>query len=325
MLEPGLLNAELLQEDEADAKAEAEKPGPGLTTFTDRSRLFNGAAGYAVVWKNGQTWADIKTHMGYNQEAYDAEYAALARALETASRRQMTPERVTIFTDAQATMRRMASEEPGPGQMHVLQARRHIAALRRARLDITIEIRRCPAHKGVPGNENADEWAKLVAEEPDGRGVEWLGYSDRVGARAMPLPRSLSHHKREISEKKWAEARQWAGGRTSRKKYRMPSRQKPDGTVAGSAKRLALRFYQLKTGQYLIGRRMPSAGGADTRCRRGITYSRCVPSGRPNRRSCGQRCRGRVGGGRAGAGSGKVQPGGTRLPLHHGCGKAGPG
>jgi len=57
----------------------------------------------------------------------------------------------------------------------------------------------------------------------------------------MPLPRSLAHLKREISEK-WAEARQWAGGRASGS-YRMPSRQKPDGTVAGSSKRLASRFY----------------------------------------------------------------------------------
>jgi len=30
----------------------------------------------------------------------------------------------------------------------------------------------------------------------------------------MPFPRFLANLKREISEKKWAEARQWAGGRT---------------------------------------------------------------------------------------------------------------
>ena len=41
----------------------------------------------------------------------------------------------------------------------------------------------------------------------------------------MPLPGPLAHLKREISEKKWAEARQWAGGRTSKKKYRMPKSQ----------------------------------------------------------------------------------------------------
>ena len=94
--------------------------------------------------------------------------AALARVLETATRRQGAPERVTIFTDAQEAIRRKASE-PGPGQMYRLQARRHIAALRRAKPDIAIEIRWCPAHL-----------------------------------------------KREISGKKWVEARQWTGGGTSK-------------------------------------------------------------------------------------------------------------
>ena len=67
--------------------------------FTDGSRLDDGATGYAVVWKTGQTWAGVKVHMGNNQEAYDAECAALARALELASQRNTTPERVTIFSD----------------------------------------------------------------------------------------------------------------------------------------------------------------------------------------------------------------------------------
>jgi len=83
--------------------------------------------------------------------------------------------------------------------------------------------------------------------------VEWLSYTDRPGARAMPLPRSLAHLKREITEKKWAEARQWAGGRTSKKKHKMPKSQRPDGAVASSSKRLASRFCQLKTGHCLSG------------------------------------------------------------------------
>ena len=67
------------------------------------------------------------------------------------------------------------------------------------------------------------------------------------------LPRSLANLKREISEKKWVEARQWAGGRISKMKYRMPKSQRPDGTVAGSTKRLASRYYQLKTGHARTG------------------------------------------------------------------------
>jgi len=86
-------------------------------------------------------------------------------SLESASRRQTAPERITVFTDAQAAIGRMASEESSPGQMYALEARKHIAAPRRARPDITIEIRWYPARKGAPGNEKA-------AEEPDARGVE---------------------------------------------------------------------------------------------------------------------------------------------------------
>jgi len=57
--EPETLDAELLQEEEeAKAKAEAEKSPPGLTTFTDGSRLDDGAAGYAANpgWVSKPTW-----------------------------------------------------------------------------------------------------------------------------------------------------------------------------------------------------------------------------------------------------------------------------
>jgi len=214
-----------------------------------------GAAGYAVVWKNGESWKGIKAHMGHSQEAYDAECAALARTLESASRRNTIPERVTIVTDAQAAIRRMGSDEPGLGQQYALQARKHIAALRSASPGIIIEIRWCPAHKGIAGNEKADEWAKIAAKKPDTHGVQWLNYDydGRTEVRVMPLPRSLANLKREISENKWAEARRWAGGRTSKAKHRMPKSQKSDGTVAGSTKWLASRLYQLKTGHCLSG------------------------------------------------------------------------
>jgi len=79
-----------------------------------------------------------------------------------------TPERVTIFTDAQAAIRRMASDEPGPGQQYALQARKHINTLRRARPGIVIEICWGTAHKGIAGNERADEWVPRRSQTPAG-------------------------------------------------------------------------------------------------------------------------------------------------------------
>jgi len=119
------------------------------------------------------------------------------------------------FSDAQAAIRRMASDEPGPGQQYAQQARKHVATLHQSRPGIIIEVWSCPAHKGVAGNEKADEWAKIGPEKPGTRGVQSPNFPVRAEVRGAPLPRSLANLKREISEKKWVEARQWAGGRSS--------------------------------------------------------------------------------------------------------------
>ena len=76
--EPEPFDAEFIQEEWEEVRKEAQKARPGLTMFTDGSWLEDGAAGYAVAWKNGQTWKCIKTHMGYNQDAFEAKCAAIA-------------------------------------------------------------------------------------------------------------------------------------------------------------------------------------------------------------------------------------------------------
>jgi len=116
----------------------------------------------------------------------------------------MIPDRITIFTDAQAVIRRMVSNEPGPGQKYTLKARRHITSIQRGVPGAIIEIRWCPAHEGVEGNEKADEWAKLMADEPDAQGVEgleWMTYSDPPEEHSMPLPRCLANIKWKIAKK----------------------------------------------------------------------------------------------------------------------------
>ena len=92
-----------------------------------------------------------------------------------------TPQRIPPPVDAQAAITRMTYDKPGPRQTYVLQARQAAAALRRQEPAVETEIRWFPAHKGVPGNEAADEWAKLAASEPDDHGVERLARADGTG------------------------------------------------------------------------------------------------------------------------------------------------
>ena len=88
----------------AEQEARRADSQPGLVLWMDGSRDENGAVGYAVAWRKGQIWAGRKAHMGYYQEAYDAECAAIARALDMAADRAKRRElgRFRIFTDAQA-------------------------------------------------------------------------------------------------------------------------------------------------------------------------------------------------------------------------------
>jgi len=68
----------------------------------------------------------------------------------------------------------------------------------------------------------------------------------------MPFPLPLANLEWQITEKKWVEARRWVVGRAQEEIQNAESH-KPDGTVAGSTKRLASRYYQLKAGQCRTG------------------------------------------------------------------------
>ena len=115
---------------------------------------------------------------------------------------------VTILTDCQAAKGRMTSDEPGPGQKYALEARRHIATLRAKGPNVKVEIRWCPSHLGIEGNDIADEWAKLAAYEPDAHGVEWFSTTPgRHGQQVFPLPRSFANVKRGFSERSWQDAK----------------------------------------------------------------------------------------------------------------------
>ena len=182
--------------------------------------------------------------MGYYQEAYDAECAALATAQNTAGRQNSTPEGATLFTAAAAAIKRMASEVPG--QMYAIQAGKHIAALRRTR-PRTIEIRWCPAHKGAlerrrPASEGRTSRCRCLT--PVTRRAAYQRYSDQPGARPVPLPRSLAHC--GIFRTK---ARRWAAGRATGKKYKLPSNPRPDGTSDLS---IVLQFNQFYSDFYQL-------------------------------------------------------------------------
>jgi len=68
---------------------------------------------------------------------------------------------VTRVPESQATLRRIQSDKPGPGQVLVLRTMNWVNAF--ARKHIQVEYWWIPAHKGIEGIEEADQQATKEA------------------------------------------------------------------------------------------------------------------------------------------------------------------
>jgi len=105
------------------------------------------------------------------------------------------PRRSGERREAIPTIKRIASEELGPGQRYTIQARKQIAvALRKVRSDIAIKIRWCLAQRGIQGhNRQASCWKCFSrrsmycgAETVFGFGVCALGFvEDTITHRGL--------------------------------------------------------------------------------------------------------------------------------------------
>jgi len=101
-----------------EAKLERE----GLVFWTDGSRKEDEWVGCAVVWEEEGRWKKRRVHLGRQKEAFDAEMYAMSEAMRIADVMAEEKEvvRVMVFTDSQATLRRIQLDEPGPGQVLAL-------------------------------------------------------------------------------------------------------------------------------------------------------------------------------------------------------------
>jgi len=245
------LKGQVIIQEEEQALEEARKERDGLVLWTDGSRKEDEWVGCVVVWGREERWNKMRVHLGRQKEAFDAEMYAMSEAVKIADEIGDKKEvrRVTIFTNSQATLQRIQSDEPGPGQALVLRTLNWESDL--TDKNIQVEYRWVPAHKGVEDNEEADLQATKVAYKHCG------SYTETQNPLAHLNYISFAHIGRRLMGAKWEESKKEIKemGKKSKHSYRYDLvKRGGNSTVMKSQKTIAARFYQLKTGHALLGK-----------------------------------------------------------------------
>jgi len=243
------LKGKVIIKDEKQGMKEAKLEREGLVFWTDGSRKEDEWVGCAVVWEEDGRWKKRRVHLGRQKEEFDAEMYVMSEAIkvvdEMAEEKDIT--RVTVFTDSQATPRRIQLDKPGPGQVLVLRTMKWADAL--VTKIIQVEYRWIPAHQGIEGNEEADQQATKAVYK------HCSSYTETQN----PLPFldyvSFSHISQRLTEVKWEESKKEIKemGKKSKHSYWYDLvKRGGHSAVMGAKKTIAARFYQLKSGHALI-------------------------------------------------------------------------
>jgi ribonuclease HI len=234
---PGVIR--VLPKEEALIAAREQRPG--LSLWSDGSRLDNGRVGAGVAWQASGVWHARGVPLGMGKEVFDAELIGACEALELALKiRDRGP--VMVLLDSQAAISRIRHQGAGPGQGLAIRA--HRAAYALGAQGRTVTIQWVPGHHGIEGNERADHAAKQATSKPPrgGQGKLSLAYTHRTQTEVA-----------RVQRQQWLTKALGHRSLRAQRAYRALPGWKLDPALAAAPKKIASRYYQLKIGHAAIG------------------------------------------------------------------------
>ena len=181
-----------------DAITDIERDNPDITgkVFTDGSGLDNKIGAAAVLYRNGRRKSSLRLLLGPQSQhtVYEGEAVGAILGTKLVSR-EWGARSVIFYIDNHAIIHATQLTKSAPGHYLIDMLHNHINKLKARNHNLHVTFKWVPGHKGVEGNERADEQAKKAITEGSSN-VQALPVQLRG-----PLPHSNSATKAAYFEK----------------------------------------------------------------------------------------------------------------------------
>jgi ribonuclease HI len=179
-----------------DAIKDLERDDPDIKVFTDGSGLNNTIGAAAVLYRNGRVKSKLRFQLGPQRHhtVYEGEAVGAILGAKLISR-EWGARSVIFYIDNCALIMATQITKPAPGHHFIDTLHKYISTLQTRNHNLHITFKWIPGHKGVEGNELADEQAKKSITEGSSSAQH---IPEQLSG---PLPHSKSALKQAYNEK----------------------------------------------------------------------------------------------------------------------------
>ena len=187
---PGLTTKVIMDTDKAIE--EIQNDNLDVKVFTDGSGMEGKIGAAAILYRNGNLKTKLRHQLGTQRQhtVYEGEGIGVVLGARLISN-EWNIQSANFYIDNRASITATQLTKPNPGHYIFDALHKSIASIRRKHTGIKITVKWVPGHKGVEGNEQADEEAKKAITE---------GSSDTHDLPKL-LRKTLPHSKSAI---KWS-------------------------------------------------------------------------------------------------------------------------
>ncbi|EKG09000.1 hypothetical protein MPH_14030 [Macrophomina phaseolina MS6] len=238
-----------------------------LAIYTDGSAI-DGHVGAAATTPTTNTRRTKYMGTVKSTTVFAAELQGIIMALELAGvETAHGKQKIAIFTDNQAALRALVTPGQQSGQCLLSCIITELTGLQQK--GVSVDFHWIPAHQGVPGNEEADRLAKVVARE--GRALE---HRTQLNTRTS-LVAALKQAINQAVMDEWKQT--WRDNERGRQLFKLvpePSR-KILALHRGTPRAMSSLMVQMRTGKiglrhFLYQRRVPGVTSGECDCGRGL-------------------------------------------------------